>query len=178
MTAPSPATIAAHQAAIATLTAAITTDQLAATLTAWQQLDRPGFPDDLGDGHYFDGTFLATKRGAELAVTQIHQLPTATMDLWQRLDIEQRNTRERDQLLADLDAEQTGPGRPAIGKPFPVRLPDWRRRIITADAAAAGVKDAELVRWLIGQAYAQLDHDARQAGVERIDLIRTRIQAT
>jgi hypothetical protein len=172
---PSPATIAAHDAAINALASTTSTTDFAAALDTWQRLDAPGFADDLPDGNYFDGYFFATKRGAELAVTQIRQLPFGTLELWQQLEDGQRAAGDREHVLAEMDAEQRGPGRPAVGKPFPVRLPDWRRRMITADAAYVGVKDAELVRWLIGHAYAALDRDAREAGTTRIELIRTRL---
>lgn len=173
-----PATIAAHTTAIAALAGATTTTQLAAALNRFQNLDIPGFPNDLPDGDYYDGFFFATKHHGDLAVTQHHQLPVATRELWAQLDDEHRAAADRAIVLADLDAERRGPGRPPVGKPLPVRLPDWRRRIITADAAAVGVKDAELIRWLVGEAYAELDRAARAAGTDRTDLIRVRMNQT
>lgn len=108
-------------------------------------------------------------------MTRIHHLQVGTLALWERLDEEQREQRDRETVLSDLAEEKRGRGRPAVGKPLPVRFPDWRRRVLTADAAAAVVPDAELVRWLVGQAYSPLDRDAREAGVARTDLIRERM---
>ncbi len=175
MTKPGHATIAAHTQDLDDLTSATTTTEFGEQLATWRHLSSPGFPNDLPDGRYFDGFFLATKRGDELAVTRIHQLPLGTLDLWQRHDDELRDEHDRDTVLAELDKEKRTRGRQPIGKPFPVRLPDWRRRILATDAAAIGVPDAHLVRWLLAQAYRQLNQDAEAAGVDRIDLIRERM---
>lgn len=150
-------TIADHTAAIARLTAATDISRFAEAYD-FQQLDTPGFPDDLADGNYVDGYFLATVRSGELTVTQIHQLPPATFALWQEHETATR-----------------GPGQPAIGKPFPVRLATWRRAMIARDAEAAGVPDAELIRWLIATAYVHLGEVASAAGVTRTELIRSRV---
>lgn len=170
-----PDTLNAHHAAITTLTTTDTTTTLAAALAQWRPLDKPGFPDNLPDGNYFDGYFFATKTNGELAITQIHALPPATHDLWGRLVDEQRAAREQSEMTTALAEESRGPGRPPVGKPFPVRLPAWRRAILAADSATVGVKEAELVRWLINQAYGQLDRDARDAGINRTELIRARL---
>jgi hypothetical protein len=161
-----------HDAAIATLTGATSTVELAAALRGFTRLDKPGFPNDLPDGRYFDGFFFATIADGQPAVTQIHALPVHTMELWSQLDEEQRDQDEQDLLIDDVHAERRGPGQPPIGRPVPVRLPSWRIAQLDRDAEDAGVDRAKLIRALIAVAYAQLDRDARAAGTDRGEQIR------
>lgn len=152
MTTTTPA--AAHRATMATLTEATTTEQFAAALAGFTHLDQPGFAYDLPDGRYFDGGFFCTVVGGERAMTQVHSLPVHTYDLWMKLHEEQLVQREVDGLLSDLEDERRGPGQPPIGKPVPVRLPEWLITKLDADAKAAGISRARLIRDLIGEAYA------------------------
>lgn len=168
-----PATVAAHDAAVATLIGATTTAELAAALATWQHLDEPGFANDLPDGRYYDGVFFAVKRGRELAATKLSGLH-GVLVLWSQLAAELRADTERAEVVEQVGEPNRG-GRPAVGKPLLVRMPDWRRAMTKADAAAAGISEAELVRWLVGQAYEHLTREAGADGVSRTDLIRDRI---
>lgn len=149
-----------HAAAIATLTDATTTSQLAAAVAAFTDLRQdaepgtaPGVPDDAPDGQYFNGFHLFTKTSNQLHATEVRSLPRHTLDLFAQLDQERRNEREEEQLVAEV---RRGRGRPQIGRAISVRLPDWRITALDRDAQAAGVDRPELIRALIGAAYATL----------------------
>lgn len=142
----------AHQATIATLTSATTTAELAAAIEGFTTLDKPGFPNDLGDGRYYDGFFFATMTGGKLHTTQQHQLPAATLNLREQLGEEQRIERQQAQLIAGDDEERRGPGQPPIGRPIPVRLPEWLIADLDRLAEKEGTSRARLIRGLIGEA--------------------------
>jgi hypothetical protein len=144
----------AHQAAIATLTAATTTAELAAAIDGFTALDKPGFPNQLPDGRYYDGAFFATMTGGVLQTTLVHHLPAATMTLWEQLSEEQRVAREREQLLTDEADDRRGPGQPPIGRPVPIRLPAWLIADLDHLAKQEGTSRARLIRGLIGEALA------------------------
>lgn len=144
----------AHRDAINALTAAATTAELAVAIATFTHLDKPGFPNDLADGRYYDGTFFATMTGGQLQVTQVHQLPRHTMALWAELDEEQRAARDREQFLAEEADERRGPGQPPIGRPVPVRLPAWLITKLDRTAEAEGTSRARLIRDLITEALA------------------------
>ncbi|WP_433067246.1 hypothetical protein [Dactylosporangium sp. CS-033363] len=160
MSKPSPATIAAHQAAIADLTAAATTTDLAAQIATWYDLRDPNHPGvapgvsaDAPDGKYFNGFHFFTKAGAELAASEIRQLPMATIELWTELDVERRVDADRRRLLADDDADRRG-GRPAVGRPVAVRLPNWYIDALDREAEDEGTTRPEYMRTLITEARA------------------------
>lgn len=169
----------AHTAAIATLTNATTTTELATALAAITDLrtdaapgTAPGVPADAPDGTYQNGYHLLTKTGPTVSATAIRDLPQQTIDLWTQLDQESRDQHEQERLTNDLAEERRGRGRPAVGRAIPVRLPDWRITVLDRDAAAAGIGRAELVRALITIAYRTIDRDAQAAGIDRATVIR------
>jgi hypothetical protein len=166
-TKPSPTTIEIHNRAVQRITDATTTRDLAEALAEWQDISEdgraPGVDMTGDDGRYFNGYHFLSKFGTEVAATDIHSLPLATNELWAKLHQEQREQAER------------GPGRPAIGERIAVRFPAWRQHLLEKNADELDVKTPELIRWLVGEAYARLDADARAAGVSRIDLIRQRM---
>ena len=141
--------LTAHTDLIARINAAASADELAAILDTITRLDRPGFPTDLADGAYFDGLFIGTMREGQLAaVTQIHHLAPHVLTLWGELD-----AREADARYAAADAERAERdarrGRPEIGRPVQIRLPDWLLALVDRYADERDVSRAEAVRELV-----------------------------
>jgi hypothetical protein len=155
----SPGAAAGHSAAIDSLVGAETPAALGAALDAFRDLrseaapgTAPGVPWDAEDGHYFNGYHLFTKAGDELAATAINMLPPRTLDLWAALDRIQREQAEtRDVVRGGQDG---GPGQPPIGRPTPIRLPEWLITSLDNEAKAEGISRARHVRNLILEARA------------------------
>jgi hypothetical protein len=160
-----------HRAAIATLTDATTAEQFAAAFTMFAKLDKPGFPNDLADGQYFDGFFFATMTGGNLAVTPMRDLPDRTTDLWAR---HEEGKRRDSELIAEglAGGDRRGRGRPAIGPMIPVRILPWRLKVLDDDAKAVDVERAVLIRALIEASYRTLHAEAEATGTDRTELIR------
>jgi len=176
--------IDAHTAAIATLTDATTTEQLAAALNNITDLrvgaapgTAPGVPSDAEDGTYYNGFHFLTKIGSRILATAAHDLPQHTLILWEQLQQEQRDQREQTQLADELAQERRGRGRPRIGRPVPLRLPDWRITDLDRDAQAASVDRAELIRALIAIAYDKIRDDAQSAGVDPTEHLTSVLRA-
>jgi len=110
--------------------------------------------DDAPDGHYSNGYHLFTKHGGEVAATAIHSLPNRTLDLWARLDEERRTQSQTRRLVDEAAAERGGPGQPPIGRPVPVRLPEWLITLLDTEAAETGISRAQLIRDLVMEAHA------------------------
>lgn len=140
--------LAAHTALINRINGVTTTAQLAAVLDNITRLDRPGFPNDLADGDYYDGFFFATMRDGKLAVTQHHHLAPHVSTIWAELDEQQRADRHaaQDADRAERDARR---GRPEIGRAVEIRMPDWMIRMVDRYADQHGLTRAEAARSLI-----------------------------
>lgn len=138
----------AHTALIDRINAVTTPAALAAILASITHLDRPGFPDNLPDGAYFDGLFIATVTAGRLATTQIHQLAPHVLTVWGELDARQRDVDHSaaDANRAERDARR---GRPEIGRPVQIRLPEWMIRLVDTYADAHDMSRAEAARHLI-----------------------------
>lgn len=156
-------TAAPHTDLIARINATSTPDQLAAILATITHLDRPGFPDNLPDGDYFDGLFIATHQaGRRIGITQIHHLAPYVLTLWGELDAQQQT----DQADDDATAGEARRGRPEIGPRVPVRMPSWMIRLVDQYADRHGVTRAEAARALIaaGHRAVTTQTDATQLG--------------
>lgn len=163
-----------HRAAIAALTTATTAEEFAAAFSAFTKLDKPGFPNDLADGHYFDGFFFATMTGGHLAVTQMRELPDRTTDLWARHEESKRHDSEliAEGLAGLAEGNRRGRGRPAIGPSIPVRILPWRLKVLDEDAKAVDVERAALIRALIEAGYRSLRAEAEATGADRTEMLR------
>jgi hypothetical protein len=154
----SPVTAAAHGTAIDSLVGAETPAGLGAALEAFRDLrsgaapgTAPGVPWDAEDRHYCNGYHLFTKVGDELAATAINMLPPRTLGLWAALDQLHREQTENQDLSR---GGEDGPGQPSIGRPTPIRLPEWLIKILDNEANAEGISRARHVRNLILEARA------------------------
>lgn len=146
----------AHQQLIARFNAITTVDELDDFLANDVQQCKVGFPLDLPDGHYFDGAFFATFRSGEHVMTRIQGWPAEFDHIWPLWD--QLNTRKRAERDAQRDAERDATdeeraerrGRPVIGRPVQIRLPEWLIRQIDLYADANDLTRAEAARkWLV-----------------------------
>lgn len=147
----------AHRQLLDRLNGAETADQLAAVLGTVTHLDKPGFPLNLPDGDYYDGAFYATFRGGEYAMTQTYGGPrdVLTERFWSlreelhRRDVERRHA-ERDAARDTADAEKAARrGRPEIGRPIQVRMPEWLIASIDRYADKHDLTRPEAIRKLI-----------------------------
>lgn len=149
------AVINAHSRLIARFKALKTADELERFLAAVVELPKPGFPANLADGDYFDGAYLATVRGGEHAMTLVLGRPAEYDHIWPLWD--QMASRRTDDLAAQRDAGRDADddelasrrGRPQIGRPVQIRLPEWLLRLVDQYADANDLTRAEAARKLI-----------------------------
>lgn len=118
------------------ITAATTVDEMTAARSVITMTETGrGWADDQAPGHYYNGHLLVTiAADNSRAYTDMFGIPHPARLLWEQA-IEAETVRER--------------GRPAIGRPIQVRLP--QKTISTLDrwAAQEGISRSEAVRLLI-----------------------------
>lgn len=143
---------AAHNTIINRLRAATTPAELAGVLADITELNTPGFPDNSADGSYFDGRFIATFASGKSRMTDIWAIGHDFITLLGEIQLSRKADRDaqRDAERATADTEKLARrGRPEIGRPVQIRLPEWLLDTIDRYADAHDLSRAEAMRKLI-----------------------------